>query len=299
MPLLPSQILVNKAEDEFQRQHKIIWAKFLTRFLNTPPPRINLFPITIWQTDPKKNFNINVQLEKAVHGYLSPDRPQRASLLVFGVQLVSLRRKAPFRHLKLEAKVLETTGPSTTRPEILAHAPFVFEEALKKSEERVKSTREVGDHVDAEINAGVGRFRAGRDVRQKEVRDSIYRYFGKGASAITVDEEGKRSGIWWNVKQSSIPYARDDAGIDPNYHFAVLLTRARNDKEVFKVRINLEVHAGLGYLFENGFSHVIRVKDLDVDPRIWYVGDCKDIDRRRLEDFEAREKLVALTMIGT
>lgn len=197
--------------------------------------------------------------------------------------------------MKLEAKVLETTDNALSRPEILAHAPFIFEEALKKDKVNVEDTTAAKNHVEGELNIGAAKFSSGHETTHIAARHSIHKYFSKGASAITVVFDGKRSGVWWNVKQSSIPDAQDDAGIDPNYRFAVLLTRGKDDKEVFKVKICLEIHAGIEYLVENRWKHVIEAESLSVDPRVWYVGDCRGIDRRRLEEFEMRGKLTDLT----
>ncbi len=77
-----------------------------------------------------------------------------------------------------------------------------------------------------------------------------------------------------------------------------MLTRGKDDKEVFKVKICLEIHAGIEYLVENRWKHVIEAENLSVDPRVWYVGDCRGVDRRRLEEFKTREKLVSLTKVG-
>ncbi|KUJ15913.1 uncharacterized protein LY89DRAFT_98879 [Mollisia scopiformis] len=281
--------------DEPSRRTGDIWTQLVAHLRSTAPPRSILHPFKVLQADPWKNFKIDIQLEKAVHGYLTPDRQQRASLLVFGVQLVSQRRKTPFKRLTLEAKLMETQGSPSSRPEVLAHAPFVFEEALKRCEIEVQNARRVKDHAAASFNVGGAKIGIGREVTRSRTSRSIHKYFAKGSSATTVDDDGKCSGIWWNVKQSTIPDAQDDAGIDPNYCFAILLTRERNDKAVFKVKINLEAHAGLSYLLENKFSHVIHVKDLNVDPRTWHVGPCRSIDRERLGHFLKPENLVALT----
>jgi len=50
------------------------------------------------------------------------------------------------------------------------------------------------------------------------------------------------SSIWWNVKQSTNPVAKDNAGIKSDYRFAVLLTRLNN--ATFQARLNLFLDAG-------------------------------------------------------
>ncbi|KAE8453928.1 hypothetical protein EG329_007704 [Mollisiaceae sp. DMI_Dod_QoI] len=278
------------------RENGDMWAYIMTVLGRTPSLRSLSHPIKIFQTDPKKNFNIDVQLEKAVHGYLLADKKKRASLLVFGVQLVSLRRNTPFKRLKLEAKIIELQGPPTSRPEILAHAPFVFEEALKVSKVPVETGSEVQMTSDVEVNVGVGKVKFGRKVIGGKQSESVEVYFAKGASAICEDGDGKRSKVWWNVKQSTVPNSKDNAGIDPNYRFAVLLARGKDDKAPYRVKIDLEVHAGWEYLFEHGLSNTIHAKDLDIDPRTWHVGvDPRSINREKLGLFEKPEYLASLT----
>ncbi|CZR60632.1 uncharacterized protein PAC_10528 [Phialocephala subalpina] len=272
------------------------WAQLMAIFAHTPPPRFVLHQPKVLQTDVKKNFNIDIRLEKAVHGYLSPDRKQRASLLVFGVQLICRRKETPFKRLELEARVMETQGRSaSSRPEILSHAPFLTEEALKASKVQVKNTTQVENSANVDLDVGAAKISTGRRFTRGEELDSEDNYFGKGSSATIVDNDGKTSGIWWNVKQSSWSNAKDDAGIDPNYRFVVLLTRAKDDKAVFNVKFNLKIHAGLEYWLENSMSHATHIEDLSVDPRTWHVGECEAIDRESLGHFQKPENLTTLT----
>lgn len=261
-------VLGQKGIEEQYQDSGDTWAQLIAFLGHTPPPRSILLAPKILQTDSKKNFNIDIRLEKAVHGYLLPDRKQRASLLVFGVQLISRRKTTPFERLRLEARVVETQGPApSSRPEILAHAPFLTEEALKALKVQVKNTTQVEDSANVEFNVGAGKVNAGWKITKGKQIDSEDHYFGKGSSATIVDNDKKTSGVWWNVKTSSWSNAKDDAGIDPNYRFAILLIRRRDDKAAFRVKFNLRVHAGVEYLIENKFAHGTHVDDLIINPR--------------------------------
>jgi len=140
------------------------------------------------------------------------------------------------------------------------------------------------------------------------------RYFIKGSSNTRVDDDsGRRNGVWWNIKKSNNPDAGDDAGIPPNYLFAVLLTRT-NDSTPLEARFRLLAKAGIADKRERVIEIVTRpftkkrgmgrrssvhrlsqdlmnfaARDFDhaakptiFDPRTKREGDCQDIDRLQL-----------------
>ena len=141
----------------------------------------------------------------------------------------------------------------------------------------------------------------GASLEVTDQRESNYkdRYFSKGSSSTRLNAQSSRSGIWWNVKKSSDPDARDDAGIKANYQFAVLLTRPHNDR--FSAKLTLLVDAG--WRFKTEIQIPQKVKDskgastsLVFSPEVWYEGTrLPGIERTRLGEFRKSDMLVKLT----
>ena len=66
--------------------------------------------------------------------------------------------------------------------------------------------------------------------------------------------------MWWNVKKSTNPKTGDDAGIPPNYLFAVLLTRSADASATtpFAAQFRLFVEAGWAHKKEKIVEIVAR-----------------------------------------
>lgn len=132
--------------------------------------------------------------------------------------------------------------------------------------------------------------------------DETSKYFGKGCSSTTANEEGRISRIWWNAKKSRNPNAKDDARIDANYRFVVLLTR--KSKSPFRIRLKLNVdavHMGLGYRLKGGSSKVaVEEESLDLitDPATHYEGDCEGISRMSLGRMRKKGRLAKLSSVA-
>lgn len=261
--------------------------------------RVIARPRKIYQTSDGKHFNIDIELQTCIHGYLSRRGRQPASLLIFGVQFASLRKQGTFKrmHLRLDFQDSEGVKPATS-PEIICHAPFELERQ-NITEINVQQTDGVRNSVFANINLAGGKSGGSKTISHSKVENYKDLYFDKGASATVANERGRHSGIWWNVKQSTNPHAKDDAGIESNYRFAVLLTR-KNDSE-FQVQLRLLVDAGWRHRVENHFSRGITVTgdnpDLNFSPVTRrYEGNCTGINRKRLGRFKDRAELKRLTL---
>jgi hypothetical protein len=184
-------------------------------------------------------------------------------------------------------------------PEILSYAPFEFEEREKIAKVDIQKKHGVQACACANINLVGGNGGAKVTISREEISNFTSIYFGRGAAAIVANDKGVSSGIWWNVKQSSNPDAKDDAGIGPNYQFAVLLTR--RDNADFQARLNLSVDAGWRYRIENHFSSKLTVKgqspSLLFSPATYYEGTCTGIDRKRLGRFKKSNDLKQLAKL--
>lgn len=160
-------------------------------------------------------------------------------------------------------------------------------------------------------------------IGTKEETTGKYLYFGKGSSSTRPDASHRKCGVWWNVKKSSDPDSKDDAGIRPNYRFAVLLTRGHRT-ETFEAHIQLTIKAGSArrsQMFgpETAVSRPALMKRLSeallgdevssaklipvvFDPKIKREGKCdgidgKMIDRKNLGKWADHERLAQLTLI--
>ena len=78
----------------------------------------------------------------------------------------------------------------------------------------------------ANINLAGGKGGASKAVSQSKIENYKDLYFGKDISASVAKMRRELiPAVWLNVKQSSNPHAKDDAGIESNHRFAVLFTR--------------------------------------------------------------------------
>jgi hypothetical protein len=186
-----------------------------------------------------------------------------------------------------------------SHPEIIAHAPFINEEEQNVSHKQIQRIFKTEFTTHADINLIAGKGGVSETVSRQNAENAIKRYSGKATSNTRVDKEtSKRSGVWWNVKESTDPDKSED-GINSNYRFAVLLTR--DNKFDFQVRVKLFVDAGWRFLAENGGR---RVKNIDgkspnlrFSPGTWYEGNCHGIDRKRLGVFLKDDELAELTKL--
>ncbi len=257
-------------------------------------------PRKIYQSPDGSKFNIDIELKTFIHGYLSWSRRQPASLIVFAVQFACLRNHGTFKRMHLQIDFEDPPGiEATSNPAIISHAPFEFERQ-KITEIDVQQTAGVQHDFSATINLGGGKVGANEKVSHVKVENYKDIYFGKAAAATVINEKGIHSGVWWNVKQSTNPHAKDDAGIEPNCRFAVLLTR--RDESDFQAHLRLAVDAGWRHRIENHFSQRIKVPgkepDLTFSPATdHFEGNCTGIDRKRLGIFKDRAELQRLTLL--
>jgi hypothetical protein len=208
----------------------------IMRSISFPPKieRIIEQPRKIYQSPDGNKLKIDVDLKTCVHGYLSWSKRQPASLIIFGVQFTSLRNHGTIRRMHLQVDFEDVHGNTpSANPGIISYAPFEFERQ-NVPEINVEETKGGQTTINlVRVNQGVTHLKV---EKYKDV------YFGKAAAETVVNDKGIHSGVWWNVKQSTNPHAKDDAGIEPNYRFAVLLTR-RKDSD-FQARLRLVVDAG-------------------------------------------------------
>lgn len=184
-----------------------------------------------------------------------------------------------------------------SRPEIIAHAPYVREEEHDISFKQIKRMFKTDFTTHADINLAAGKAGMSETVSKQNEESFIKRYSGKAASNTRVNKKtGRKSAVWWNVKKSTDPDKSED-GINSNHHFAVLLTR--DNKSDFQARIKLFVDAGWRYMAENGGSKVKKIDgkspNLTFSPGTWYEGKRQNIDRKRLGIFQNDDKLAELT----
>ena len=261
------------------------------------PPKIERIieqPRKIYQSPDGNNFKIDVDLKTCVYGYLSWSKRQPASLIIFGVQFACLRNHGTIRqmHLKVDFEDIYGNTPPAN-PGIISHVPFEFERQNVK-EIDVEETRGVQSNVSATIDlVGVN-----QGVTHSKVEKYKDVYFGKAAAETVANNKGIHSGVWWNVKQSTNPHAKDDAGIEPNYRFAVLLTRENNSD--FQARLDLVVDAGWRHTVKNNFSQKVtgagKKPNLNFSPTtLHYEGNCTGINRKRLGKFKSCAELQKIT----
>jgi hypothetical protein len=255
-------------------------------------------PRKIYQSPEGNNFNIDIELKTCVHGKLSRFKRQPASLIIIGVQFACLRKHGTFKRMRLQLDFEDFPGiKGTSHPEIVSHAPFEFERQ-NITEIDVQQTDGVQRDVSATINLGGAKGGANEKVSHVKVENYKDTYFGQAATATVTNEKGVHSSVWWNVKQSTNPHTKDDAGIQPSYRFAVLLTR--QDDSDFQARLHLVVDAGWRHRVKNHFSQRMPVSgegpNITFSPAIQhYEGNCTGIDRKRLGRFKDRAELQQLT----
>jgi hypothetical protein len=274
-------------------------SRFAAAFCHNPRTiRIKHKPRKILQTENDKNFRIDISVATCVHGFLTPDKKQPASLIVFAVQFVCLAKKGAFNRIQMDLDFEDVDGSDNpSYPEIIAHAPYIHEEEHNISYKQIKRMFKKDFTTHADIALVAGKAGISETITKQNEESFIKRYSGKAASSTRVDKKtGKQSGVWWNVKKSTDPDKSED-GINSNHHFAVLLTRV--NKSDFQVRVRLFVDAGWRYLAENGGSKVKKIDgkspDLRFSPELWYEGKCEGIDRKRLGIFHNDGKLTELT----
>jgi len=255
----------------------------------------------LYQTPDGNNFNIDIELHTCVHGYLSWKR-QPASLIVFALKFMCIGKHGSFKRIKFRVDFEDLPGvAATTSPGIISHAPFESEEHQKVVEAKIQKKHGQKVSVSAgsngtgiNVNGGI-KFEASKE----EISTYIAKYFSKGTSATVTNDKEVHSGIWWNVKQSTNPVAKDDAGIESDYRCAVLLTRENN--EPFQARLNLLVDAGWRYKAQNMFSPNKTIhgesSTLSFSPATYLEGHCGGINRKRLGRFKGA-KLKQLTQLN-
>jgi hypothetical protein len=247
------------------------------------------------------NFNIDITLQTCVNGYLSWTRTQPASLLVFNVQLVCIGKKGSFSNVMMRADFEDIPGTRSASPVILAHAPFEFEEKQKETKLTISRSNKVQSEVSVPIGLPGGNGKL-KQMSVKEVTSTgSVDYFGKGCSGTVASPEGRISGIWWNVKKSSDPNVKDDAGIDANYRFAVLLTRKSQSPFVIRIKMDVEVaNMGMRYRLKGGASKVLVGGDslsLIANPKTYYEGDCTGFSRYNLGRLRRRQEMANLASV--
>jgi hypothetical protein len=285
----------------------------------------------IYQSQDNADFKVDVDIKCCINGYLAKDKKEPATLIIFAVQLVCVE-KGTFNHFGMEVDFIDKDGATNPcRPEVISSAPFSVQERMNEmvTDVTVKATHVVTKvaEVNATAGAGIPGAKAGvdtRDTNEKEFKYKI-RYFGKGSSNTRCDDSGLRNGVWWNVNKSSNPDAKDDAGIPPNYLFAVLVERS-NDSAPFEARIRLTVEAGWAHKMEKILqilagktstkrrpssikrrSHELihltaddcesELEPVVFDPRTKFEGKCENIDREMLGKYLKEGELAKLTVI--
>jgi hypothetical protein len=208
--------------------------------------------------------------------------------------------KGSFNRIKMTVNFEDQETPiGKTQPAVIASAPFVFEEKQKASQTKSQASKKVENVAYTDINLVGGKGGVKHTESTEKITNTTQHYYGKGSSGTICNDAGTTTGIWWNVKKSSNPDAKDDAGIDSNYRFAVLV--ARHSNTPFHARMKLLVDAGWRFRAENRGSLVSFVKgespSLIFDPQTWYEGDCAGIDRKRLGQFLEKKKVAGLTKI--
>jgi hypothetical protein len=290
----------------------------------------------IHQSPKKADFKVDVDIHTCIHGYLAKDKRQPASLIIFKVQLVCTREGTFDRfYMDVTFNNIANKNVSTdlAQPEVVSTAPFWYEmpqnllSRIWKKEELHAINKTYG------IEIGAGRTIPNVEARAKVKRtkmdysklhtDGEYHYYDKGSSSTTVDETGRRTGVWWNAKKSSAPGLKDDAGLQPNYLFAILLTRS-SATAPFEARMHLAIDAwqkDKKVKSSQLFSEDIAVKrpkaiqrlssrwikpaedaegdaaPITFDPKVMLEGQCDKIDINRLARYKDGQELAKLTII--
>lgn len=224
----------------------------------------------IYQSRHDAEFKVDVDIKYCVHGYLAKDKKQPASLIVFAPQLVCVEN-GTFNLFRLEVDFRDQNQPGEPcEPTIALTAPYSVEEHLyeeiveykNKFTKVVKKTRKITATAgvsEAPVKAGLNGELGSETGKTDELEYSTkVHYFSKGSSNTRVDEDSnRRYGVWWNVKKSTNPRTGDDAGIPPNYLFAVLLTRT-NDSASFEAQFRLYAEAGWAHKKEKMVEIIAR-----------------------------------------
>lgn len=82
---------------------------------------------------------------------------QRASLLVFDVQLACIGKKGIFSRVLMNLDFVDMPGAMSAKTTILARAPFEFEEKLEEKDIMIKQTKGIKSSVSAQINIAGGK----------------------------------------------------------------------------------------------------------------------------------------------
>lgn len=270
---------------------------------------------------------------------MANNKKQPASLIILAPQLVCVEN-GTFNLFRIEADFQDQDkSGKPCGPAIVSTAPYSFEERLyeevvefkNKVTKMVKKTKKISATVgitEAPLKAGLNGELGTETQKINEIEYSTkVHYFSKGSSNTRVDEDSnRRYGVWWNVKKSTNPKTGDDAGIPPNYLFAILLTRS-NDSTPFEAHFRLFAEAGWAHKKEKIVEIVARhlttkgkgrpsaanrplsqeladfaagnyegrPKPMVFDPRIKFEGDCQGIDRMQLGKYKKDEELEKLT----
>lgn len=294
----------------------------------------------IYQSRHDAEFKVDVDIKCCVHGYLAKDKKQPASLIIFAPQLVCVDN-GRFNLFRLEVDFHDQNGSGKPcEPMVASTAPYSVEEHLYeeivehknkvtkvvKKTKKIKATAGVSE---APVNAGVDG-ELGTETQQTDELEysTKVHYFSKGSSNTRVsDDSGRRYGVWWNIKKSTNPKTGDDAGIPPNYLFAVLLTRT-NDSTPFEALFRLYAEAGWAHKKEKMIEIITRhlaakgkkdrpssvhrplpqeladfaagnyegrPKPMVFDPQIKFEGDCHGIDHLQLGKYKKENELEKLT----
>jgi hypothetical protein len=298
-------------------------------------------PRRVYQTRQDAEFKVEVDVKCCIHGYLAKDKKQPASLIIFASQLACVDN-GKFNLFRMEVSFHDQDeSGNPCAPVVISTAPYSVEERLdeeivefkNKITTVVKKTKKVTATAGltvALLNAGLDGELGSESQKTKELEYSTQvHYFSKGSSNTRVDDDsGRRYAVWWNVKKNTNPKTGDDAGIPPNYLFAVLLTRT-NDSIPFEARYRLFAEAGWAHRKEKIIDIVTRhltkkgkegrpssvhrplpqeladfavgnyegiPKPMVFDPRTKFEGDCQGTDRLQLGKYKKDDELQKLTM---
>jgi hypothetical protein len=247
----------------------------------------------------KSNYSITVDLYTCVHGYGNFEidgvrKSAPASLMIFNAKFIDSKGKGPFNWFRMTFEFQDPKPrDNTVNPDIVAYAPFRVEE----HENETKMDLEKTMHKEATVQGGYSPFASAGIGYANDIKSSSQvRYFDRGSANLVWDTSTDRyNGVWWSMVKSDNPH--ENEGVRADFRCAILLKR--NSDGPFVGIFKLDVDAGRRYALKQTFNDWRGFTEVDepinFDPGGHYQGECKGIDRLKLDEWAEGDQLRQLT----
>ena len=258
---------------------------------NVPPTQVQREVIT--NRGSRSPFKAHVKLVTCVHGRISEEDPQLASLIVLEYHVGCTGGKHRYNSLTTKLSFQSQVPKGLEEePIVKAYAPFQLTESLDPIEvERVKRWKAESSlgatFTPANASATLG--------KESETKYTLNMYaFGQAFTEYTDGKSGCDA-VLWELRENKIR----GTGVPDTFRCAVLIQRANSNR--FTGEFSLKLHAGIWFAAFEDFKSVFGLIEADdpiiFDPSMDPQGETAGIVPANLGVFREQSSLGRLTPI--